>query len=138
MLEETTQNPPKVTLRVKGEARWTQEVSNAGVCGSFLVVTQIVDHMQGSRQMKHPSFVFTVIGFRPRSSVRPDTRLSLVIPDHISLFHNLAKRPDLYDLLSHNLFPYIYGDHLVEVKRALLCALVGGVAKVRWASDALG
>lgn len=91
---------------------------------------QIVERSKGSKMKKLLSVVFTVVGFRP-SIVRPDTSLSLVTPDNRSLLDNPARRPDLYDFLSHNLFPHLSGDHLVDIKRALLCALVGGVAKVR-------
>lgn len=101
-----------------------------GVCGSFFGVAELVARNQASSKRKRSrSFVFTVLGFRP-SIVRPDTRLSLVPPHNISSFHELARRPDVYDLLSNSVAPYVHGDHLVEVKRALLCALVGGVAKV--------
>lgn len=101
----------------------------AGVHGSFLGLPELVTHTQGSSKMKHHSFIFTVLGFHT-STVTADTRLSLVTRSKEASFYQLAKHPDLYDMLSHNLFPHLYGDHLLEVKRALLCALVGGVAKV--------
>jgi len=41
----------------------------------------------------------------------------------------LARRPDIYDILSRSIAPSISGSYTVDIKKAIACMLFGGSRK---------
>jgi DNA replication licensing factor MCM3 len=61
------------------------------------------------------------------SHLSKDTKLVMSRAD-ISNCRKLAKKKNIFELLSHSLAPSIHGHEYV--KKAILCMLLGGVEKV--------
>jgi len=55
--------------------------------------------------------------------------LASFTPAEEEAFRELARRPDIYELLSHSIAPSISGSYTVDIKKALACQLMGGSAK---------
>jgi DNA replication licensing factor MCM5 len=50
-------------------------------------------------------------------------------PDEEEAFSQLARRPDIYDILTRSVAPSISGSYTVDIKKALICMLMGGTRK---------
>lgn len=50
-------------------------------------------------------------------------------PAEEEAFCQLARRPDVYDILTRSVAPSIQGSYTVDIKRALVCMLMGGTRK---------
>mmetsp|Transcript_29794 Transcript_29794/g.89138 ORF Transcript_29794/g.89138 Transcript_29794/m.89138 type:complete len:282 (+) Transcript_29794:1583-2428(+) len=50
-------------------------------------------------------------------------------PAEEEFFVKLSRRPDIYNLLSASIAPSIQGDYTADIKKALLCQLMGGCRK---------
>ena len=50
-------------------------------------------------------------------------------PDEESAFRQLSQHPNLYQILSRSMAPSISGSYTVDIKKALLCLLMGGSRK---------
>lgn len=53
---------------------------------------------------------------------------NLFSPEDEELFLSIARRPNVYDLLSRSIAPSIFGNK--DIKKAILCLLMGGAKKV--------
>ncbi|CAH0478971.1 unnamed protein product [Peronospora belbahrii] len=70
--------------------------------------------------------------------VSPGTRVSIKVLDerkqHFHLlrkkkFHEMARNPNLYEKLAASIAPSIYGEYTVNMKKAIICLLIGGSRK---------
>ncbi|CAI5720304.1 hypothetical protein KXD40_009239 [Peronospora effusa] len=50
-------------------------------------------------------------------------------PTEEEKFHEMARDPNLYEKLAASIAPSIYGDYTVNMKKAIVCLLVGGSRK---------
>mmetsp|Transcript_51991 Transcript_51991/g.125407 ORF Transcript_51991/g.125407 Transcript_51991/m.125407 type:complete len:881 (+) Transcript_51991:85-2727(+) len=50
-------------------------------------------------------------------------------PAEEEAFCQLARRPDVYDILTRSVAPSIQGSYTVDIKKALICMLMGGTRK---------
>lgn len=50
-------------------------------------------------------------------------------PAEEEAFSQLARHPDVYDILTRSVAPSISGSYTVDIKKALICMLVGGTRK---------
>lgn len=50
-------------------------------------------------------------------------------PAEEAAFAQLARRPDVYDILTRSVAPSISGSYTVDIKKALICQLMGGTRK---------
>ena len=50
-------------------------------------------------------------------------------PTEEEKFHDMARDPNLYEKLAASIAPSIYGDYTVNMKKAIVCLLVGGSRK---------
>lgn len=69
----------------------------------------------------------TVVIANSISTLTSEAELSITRED-MTRFKKLAKRPDIFQLLSKSLAPSIHGHEYV--KRAILCLLLGGTEKI--------
>ena len=70
--------------------------------------------------------VLRVIGLE-RDNAPGDT--ATFSPREEEAFRRLAARSDVYDILSRSVAPSISGDYTVDIKKAIVCMLMGGSRK---------
>ena len=67
-----------------------------------------------------------VVGMEKESSTADSARFS---PAEEEAFRRLSRRPDVYEILQRSVAPSIQGSYTVDLKKAILCLLMGGSRK---------
>ena len=67
-----------------------------------------------------------VVGMEKESSTADSARFS---PAEEEAFRRLSRRPDVYEILQRSVAPSIQGSYTVDLKKAILCLLLGGSRK---------
>jgi DNA replicative helicase MCM subunit Mcm2 (Cdc46/Mcm family) len=71
-----------------------------------------------------------VVGMQKENDLTVGESNNIVFtPGEEEAFCMLAKRPDVYDILFRSIAPNIQGSYTVDIKKALLCQLMGGSRK---------
>ena len=84
---------------------------------------------EGSRNREAPKTVYLRVVGMVKDDVAHGTTGVTVTPAEEEAFVALSRRPDVYDILSRTMAPSLKGSYTVDIKRALVCQLLGGSRK---------
>ena len=70
-----------------------------------------------------------VVGMQRDDATTSGDASSYFSPKEEEAFRALARRPDIYDILSRSIAPSISGSYTVDIKKAIACMLFGGSRK---------